>query len=193
MEPIPCSLPQSEAPRSSREGPLEYPSPDAGGTQQVPHVQLPTGEREGLPEPKCRQTAASLCLSVSLGLGPAEGAGSQREPSKLGPDPGDGLEALPLPTQDGAFTLLLEQKCWQRPSGPRPSQPTPLPRDAPRRPLYRVPSPHFQLNLMKSLPWPLGLEEVQEVRTLGESSAPSLRSVTLGEVYNFSGPQFLYL
>lgn len=42
-------------------------------------------------------------------------------------------------------------------------------------------------------PRPLGLEEVQEVRTLGESSAPSLRSVTLGKVYNFSGPQFLYL
>lgn len=47
---------------------------------------------------------------------------------------------------------------------------------------------------MKSLPWPLGLEEVQEVRTLGERSAPSLiSSVTLGKVYNFSGPQFLYL
>ena len=67
-------------------------------------------------------------------------------------------------------------------------------RNAPWRPLCRVSNPHFQLNLMKSLPWPPGLEEVQEVRTLGERSAPSLiSSVTLGKVYNFSGPQFLYL
>lgn len=43
--------------------------------------------QEGLPEPKCRQTAASLCLSSSSGLGPAEGADSQQELMQAVPDP----------------------------------------------------------------------------------------------------------
>ena len=128
------------------------------------------------------QTDSSVPLSECvLGSGSSRGSWQPAGAEHAGPDPSDGLEAFLLPTQGGAFTLWLERKCQQCLWGPRPSQPTPTPRDAPWRPLCRVPNPHFQLNLMKSLPRPLGLEEVQEVRTLGESSAPSLKFCDTGQ------------
>lgn len=61
-----------------------------------------------------------------LGSGSSRGSWQPAGAEQTGPDPGDGLEALPLPTQRGAFNLRLEWKRWQHPWGPRPSQECPM-------------------------------------------------------------------